>query len=323
MKRKIAIAVVALSVIGNVLGIICFVNYLKALGHLKLATQEVSILMNTLSFAQTARVVGDLASPEKVERRAFISHYDSEEDLFAVEPVALPTKTRDVTLFVCLHGMGHNCMEPFVMPKDSPLSDAILAKDHSYVVLSPNYRAPAAWASDGAMSDITQSIRILCAQYPVKRIILIGSSMGGCVSLSYSALAPADIRKMIQGVVCIEGAGDLAELYHLTHLPTVRITLEQCFGGPPENVAVAYAAKSLMPNISSVSPQTRLAIISARQDKTVPPVLQDTVFNAFRANGHQATLIPVEMEHGWPSLSIVLQAVDFVLKGEPAPKKGH
>ncbi|HEY9714088.1 MAG TPA: alpha/beta hydrolase, partial [Chroococcales cyanobacterium] len=277
------------------------------------AAMQVAQLEAKLKFAQTSNIVKAVAAPDKVEKRAFISHFDGTEDFIAVEPTALPTGTRKVTLFVYLHGMGGTCLEPFTTPQNAPISEFLMRKDHSYVLMAPNYRAPAGWVSDAVLADITQNIRMMCQQYPVDRIFLIGSSMGGCVSLSYSALAPEDIKKKLCGVVAIDAAGNLAELYHKTKLDSVRATMNVCFGGPPERVPVAYAAKSLMPNISGVPGSVRLAIISGRQDKTVPPEFQDEVFNAFKSQGRPSKLIPVDMDHGMPPQSVVMEAVDFVV----------
>jgi dienelactone hydrolase len=313
VKKTIIIIALVCSLVFNVLGGIFFVSYLNLLGHFKMASLEIAQLASSLTFAQTANVVGQLAAPDKVDKRAFISHFDGSEDFIAVEPIALPTRTRDVTLFVFLHGMGQSCLEPFMLPKESPLSETVIRKDHKFVLMAPNYRAPAGWVSDAVLSDITQCIRMMCQQYPISHIVLIGSSMGGCVSLSYSALAPKDIKEKLQGIVCIDGAGNLAELYHKTKLDSVRATMNNCFGGPPERVPVAYAAKSMLPNISAVPGQIRLAMISARQDKTVPPEFQDEVVEAFKKQGRSVKLIPVDMDHGMPPLALIMQAVDFVL----------
>lgn len=307
----------------NVAGVIFFAFYLNTLGHLNSLSLERKQLATNLAYAQTANVVTELSALEKVDKRAFISHFDGNEDVFAVEPIAIPTRTRDVTLFVFLHGMGGTCAEPFEMPKNTPLADAILAKDHSYVVLAPNYRAPAGWASDAVISDITQNIRLLCQQYPVKHVYLIGSSMGGCVSLIYAALAPDDIKSKLEGVVSIESAGDLAELYHKSAEDGVRMAMDQSFGGHPERVAMAYAAKRFLsgPNISAVPRKTRFALISAREDKIVPPDFQDALYKALTEQGRPVDFLPVEMGHGWPPLATVMTAVDFVLKQPPTPNK--
>jgi predicted esterase len=315
VKSKIITTIALIvSVILNAVGAIFFFSYMNLLGHSKTKSMEMKQMASDLTYAQTANIVSEVATPNQVDKRAFISHFDHEEDFMAVEPVALPTRTRDATLFVFLHGMGQTCMEPFTYPKGAPFSDALITNDHSYVLMAPNYRSPAGWVKDAALSDITQNIRMMCQQYPVKHIVLIGSSMGGCVSLSYAALAPKDIKDKLEGLVCIEGAGNFADLYHTTTNNAVRVTLEQCFGGPPERVSMGYAGKSMLSNLTSFPGKLRVAIISARQDKTVPPALQDEVYNTMRAQGRTVTVIPVEMDHGWPPLPTVMKAVDYVLE---------
>ena len=115
-------------------------------------------------------------------------------------------------------------------------------------------------------------------------------------------------------MVCIEGAGNFADLYHKTNLDAARVTMEQCFGGPPERVSMGYAAKSMLSNVSEFPGNLRVAIVSARQDKTVPPELQDEVYNTMKAQGQPVTLIPVEQDHGWPPSAVVMKAIDFVLE---------
>ncbi|HEY9716923.1 MAG TPA: alpha/beta fold hydrolase [Trichormus sp.] len=323
MNQRSKRIIFIISLVVNVAGVIFFAFYLNTLGHLSSVSMERKQLATTLAYTQTANVVSELSALGKVDKRAFISHFDGNEDVFAVEPIAIPAKTRAVTLFVFFHGMGASCAEPFEKPKNTPLASMILAKDHSYVVLAPNYRAPAGWASDAVISDVTQNIRLLCQQYPVEHIYLIGGSMGGCVSLIYAALAPDDIKSKLDGVVSIEGAGDLAELYHKSTENGVRVALDQSFGGSPERVSMAYAAKKFLygPNISAVPLRTRFALVSAKQDKIVPPEFQDALYKALTEQGRPVTILREDMGHGWPPITTVMNAVDFVLKQPPPPKK--
>lgn len=305
-----------ISLMVNIGGIIYFFEYLNAVGHLKTEQQERSILQNNLAFAETKNVVTDVSSTEKVARYPFISHFDGIGDTFAMEPITLPTHTKSATLFVYLHGMGHTCREPFEYPKDGPLADAIVARDHTYLVVAPNFRSPAGWATSATMSDITQNIRQVCQQFPVKNIVIVGSSMGGCVALSYCSLAPKDIKDLIEGVVCIEGSGDLAKLYHLTTFADARRTLIDAYGGTPDQVSVAYAANSMMQNLSGAPGRARFAIISATQDKIVPPELQEDVYKELSVHQRPVKMFKVEMGHGMPALPVVMQAIDYVLNAK-------
>jgi hypothetical protein len=119
--------------------------------------------------------------PDREDKVAFISQFDDNESVFAIELIA-PINTKGATLFVFWHGMGQTCMEPFEKPDGSPFSETIISRDHTCILMSPNYRSPAEWVSDGALSAITQAIRSVSEQYPVERIYLIGNSMDACVS---------------------------------------------------------------------------------------------------------------------------------------------
>ncbi|MGH9551655.1 MAG: alpha/beta hydrolase family protein, partial [Terriglobales bacterium] len=271
MKPNVLRILLAISLLFNVIGVFFVVDYIHALGNIRSMKDERSVMQSMLSVAQTRNVVNGLDSDEKISRRAFISRFDGFEDSFAVQPIALPVHTKAATLFVYLHGMGHTFLEPFETPKERPLSNEILKKDHSFVVMAPNFRAPAGWATDATFSDISQNIREVSEQFPIDKIVIIGSSMGGCVALSYCTLAPKEIKDKLVGVVSIESAGDLAKLFRITTFADARRTMIDAYGGTPDQVAVAYAAKSMMPNLSAAPGQLRFAIVSARQDKIVPP----------------------------------------------------
>src|SRR5262249_36760908 len=154
-------------------------------------------------------------------------------DTFAVAPAKLAETVKSVTLFVYLHGMAQDCMEAFNYPKPVSYADLIIMGRPDALVLSSNYRQRA-WVRDEALADITQNIHEVMQEYPVRNIVLVGSSMGGCAVLVYACMAPDDIRSKITGIVSVEGAGDLAKLHDQTHVDLVRGILEKCFGGAPQ-----------------------------------------------------------------------------------------
>src|SRR6202030_38276 len=97
------------------------------------------------------------------------------------------------------------------------------------------------WGSEAAMSDITQNIREVLQQFPIKNIILTGTSMGGCMVLTYATQAPPDIKEKLRGIVSVEGAGDLAKLYDKTANAHVKMALAAMMGGSPPQAQAEYA----------------------------------------------------------------------------------
>lgn len=312
MKVGILVSALVLSVLLNAAGIVFFCLYLGQIGHVKTIKRENNQLRNNLTLVRSAGAINDLSTSDRLARRYFISNYDGKEDFFAVSPAMLPPTT-DVTLIVYLHGMGSTYQEPFIFPKDQPIAFAIVDRLPHTVVLSLSYRKQASWGSDAAISDITQNIRELCQQYPVKRIVLMGSSMGGSVALTYAATAPDDVKQKLKGVVSCESAGDLAKLFKLSQEPTVQGAMTAAFGGTPDQAPQIYAARSLLPNINRLQPAVRIAVISATEDKTVPPELQRDLIKALDAQGIKNKLIEIDAQHGSPPADRFLEGLDFVL----------
>ncbi len=220
--------------------------------------------------------------------------------MYLALPPAQATALSNVTLVVYLHGMGSSYIEPFVSPADKSIASAISTLDPNMVVISPSYRGSASWGSDAAMLDISQNIRQVMQEFPVKRIILMGTSMGGCTVLSYAAQAPKDIKDKLVGIVSVESAGDLASLYKETQIQAVKDAMILAFKGTPTQAPQAYAFKSVLSNLDQFPTNVHVAIISARQDNIVPPDLQKQTLDALDARHIPVKLIEVDGGHGCP-----------------------
>ncbi|HEY9714011.1 MAG TPA: alpha/beta fold hydrolase [Chroococcales cyanobacterium] len=315
MKFKILIGVLCLSLLANAAGIVFLCLYVGQLKRVKTIKRENYQLRNNLSIVKSAGMITDLATSDRLSRRAFISQFDGEEDAFALCPAVLSGPAREITLIVYLHGMGSTLQEPFLFPKDHPLAFTIVDHKPKTVLLSCSYRKEASWGSDAAVADITQNIREICQQYPVKRIILMGSSMGGCVALTYAATAPQDIKEKLIGVVSCESTGDLAKLFQTTKLPGVQVAMVNAFGGMPDQLPQIYQNKSFIPNIDKLPSGTRIALISAKKDTTVPTQLQHDLIDAMNEHHVANKLIEVDQPHGNPPVEVFMDGLDFVLAG--------
>jgi dienelactone hydrolase len=259
--------------------------------------------------------VNDVLHSDDVIKSTFVSKYDGQEDTFAVLPPSGTKPEAGYDLVVYLHGMGSTFLEPFVCPDTRPIAREIAAKKPQLIFASLNYRLGYSWGNDAAIADITQNIREIMQRYPIHRIVLMGTSMGGCTVLTYSALAPADVKIKLVGAVSSEGAGDLSRLFHETKNGSIPPALQNAFGGTPETVPERYAKQSFIPNIEQVKGDNRYAILSATRDTIVPPKFQKELVELLNKRSMPTDLIEINSGHGVPPAEFYLQGLEFVLDG--------
>lgn len=297
----------------NAAGIVFFIGYLHVSDRYKQMKRERDEVVKNLTVMRAAGVISP--DGQSVMRRVYRSYVDGLEDAFGVlAPIAAPP-ARDLTLVVYMHGMGSNFLEPFVNPVDIPIAKAIAERDPGIVFMSVNYRGKASWGNDAAISDITQNIHMVMSEYPIAKIILVGTSMGGCTVLNYATKAPADIKSKLQGIVSVESAGDLVRLYNESKHPAVKGAMIEALGGSPEQKMETYINTSFLNNITNLPKHVNVAIVSAKQDDIVPPHLQRDIVEALNKQGVHVKLIEVDEGHGAPEASVYLSGVDFAKTG--------
>lgn len=313
MRKRVLVALLVVSCLLNAAGITFFVLYLNAQSHNKsLKNQYQKQLTSIEIFRAEANKENSSAI---LSKRMFISHFDGKPDSFAVSPPFILTPTTAVTLVVYLHGQNSSYLEPFETGEGACIAEGVVARNNT-VLLSCDYRAPASWGSPAAISDITQNIRELSQEYPVTRIVMMGTSMGGSIAPTYAAIAPPDIKSKIIGVVSVVGTGDLAALFHATTLPTVKNAMLASFGGPPETQMPAYEARSLVYHMNELPKNIKFAVVSAHKDKVVPPALQKEMVLALERANIPHKLIELDLHHEAPPIDIYGQALDYVLESD-------
>lgn len=267
---------------------------------------------------RSARAYSEMDYSESLGKRSFVSHFDGEQDVFAISPPPVSGCQKSMTLLVYLHGMGSTYMEPFLVPKNKPIVQALQERQRDSVLISCSYRKSASWGSDAGLADVSQNIREVCQQYPISKIIMVGTSMGGSAALTYAAIAPADIKRMIEGVVSIESAGDLAALYDETEQPLVKTGLAEALGGNPNERPQTYSQKSFLHNLDTLPRGLKVAVISAQDDSVVPPHFQKDIVEALKARNVPAKLIEMPGNHDIPDSSLYQEGLDFVLQTQTA-----
>lgn len=306
------------SLLLNVAGLVFFISFLNLSGHYRAVKRERNQMEHILNVIKSAAMMPGESPGSQVYRRSFISEVDGEPDCFGVIPPGSSASYKDLTLVVYLHGMGSSYVEPFVGPVEEPVAEAVTAKVPSIVFLSVSYRKQASWGSDNALADISQNIREVSAQFPVRHIVMMGTSMGGCISLTYAEQAPPDIKGKICGIVSVESAGDLSSLYDTSENIAVREALVAAFGGTPAQASDAYRRRSFLGNLDLLSPKTAVAVVSARSDSIVPPQLQKNIAEELGKRNVPVKLIEVDGGHRMPAAQVYLEALDFVMPRKEA-----
>lgn len=313
LKSRLLVTALFVSCLLNLVGIFFFVAFLQSSAHLRHVKREKNIIAQNLSLMKGQNRVNDVLNATDVIKTTFVSHFDGQEDSFAVLPPRGVKPPEGFDLIVYLHGMGSTFLEPFVCPESQPIARSICNANPDLIFSSLNYRRAWSWGNDAAISDITQNIREVMQQYPVHRIIMVGTSMGGCTALTYTAIAPDDVKEKIIGAVSVEGSGDLARLFHETKNKSIPTALFNAFGGPPEMVPDRYAKQSFLANIDKLGADTRFAIISANRDTIVPPQFQKELSHVLEKRNNATRFIEINSAHGVPPADVYLEGLKFVL----------
>lgn len=292
--------------------------FLTTSSKVKSLKREKAQLTSDLNMLRSARTFSEMDYSESLGKRSFVSHFDGEQDVFAISPPLVSGPKKSMTLIVYLHGMGSTYMEPFLVPKAKPIVQALQERQRDSVLISCSYRKSASWGSDAGLADVSQNVREVCQQYPITKIVMVGTSMGGSAALTYAATAPSDIRQMIQGVVSIESSGDLASLYNETEQPLVKSGLASALGGTPADCPQTYARKSFLNNLNTLPRAIKIAVVSATDDSVVPSHFQKEIVDALKERSVAAKLIEMPGNHDIPDASVYQEGLDFVLERQTA-----
>ncbi|MBS2001995.1 MAG: prolyl oligopeptidase family serine peptidase [Cyanobacteria bacterium SZAS LIN-5] len=219
-------------------------------------------------------------------------------------------------LVMYFHALDSNCSEPFVVPtvKDS-VSGRILGAEADVAIRSSNSNATDVFTGRDNYDNVTGIIRETVQAHPtIREVVLCGSSMGGYEALAYLHYAPKDVLDKITGVISVEPADDLYELYGLTRSDRVREVLRSAFEGDPRSKFSEYQSHSLPSLLSSV--QTRrpmkVCVVSATQDQVVPPFQQRRLVRTLQSLNFDAQLLEINWQHGVKDPAVYAQAIQAV-----------
>lgn len=260
----------------------------------------------------TAFVLNISPARAELSELTYKSAIDGAEQKCWFSPPAMDDKREPSTLVVYSHGMTGGYMEPFVVGKKQPLASLVATAHPTFGFLSLG-RAHS-WMCPGVLQDMTNMINQVTKDYPVERIILMGTSMGGCTTLLYAEKAPENIKAKLLGVLAIYPAGDLGKLYHATTSDVIEKSLKTALEAGPGTPKELIAERSFIANIKQLPPTAKIAVVSANGDVYVPTKLQKDIVKVCKANKIPVKYIEVEGDHSTlPPPNRILVGLDFVV----------
>jgi predicted alpha/beta-fold hydrolase len=243
----------------------------------------------------------------------FKSEVTGKRDSYAWAKPYVEQKGVPGTLVVYFHGLGQDFKEPFsvLLGNTSTICDSIMMEEASVALLSCNY-GTASWGKPAALNDISKNIRDVLQAYPAFRIVVYGTSMGGGTAINYAALAPDDIKEKITGVLAVYPCGDLRALRDKSTNPAVKPSLMAALGNPDVDDKL-WEETSCLNNIKNIDKKVKVAVITSKDDTTVPPEFQKSIVKALKKNGNKVKYIIVEGNHAIPPKTPLLSGLSFAL----------
>jgi len=137
-------------------------------------------------------------------------------------------------LIIGLHGHGADRWQFVKDTRGECLAFRTIAADHDMIAVSPDYRAKTSWMGPAAEADLVQLIAALKSKYKVRRVFLIGASMGGTSALTFAALHP----ELLAGVTAMNA--------HANHLEYTNFqeAIGRSFGGKKTDIPGEYKKRS-------------------------------------------------------------------------------
>ena len=234
---------------------------------------------------------------------AFRSDADGTEQRYMEILPADFDRNREYDLVIGLHGHGSDRHQLAEAVRPETVAFRQFAAKHGMVAVTPDYRASKSWMGPKAESDVVQIITELKKQYRIKRVFIVGGSMGGASALTFTALHP----DLVAGVMSMNG--------HANHLEyeNYQDAIAESFGGKKSEIPEEYKKRSAeyRPEVFTMP----VAMTVGANDAQVPPgsclrladilkKLNRKVFVINRPAGGHAT-----------SLEDALAAMEFMLTG--------
>jgi pimeloyl-ACP methyl ester carboxylesterase len=201
----------------------------------------------------------------RILRVDYVSGADGQKDWAVLMP-----QDGAETLAVMLHGHGSGGDQLLTRPD---IRDRWLPalRSAGLGIVCPNLRGNA-WMSPAAAGDLRQLIAWVRERYAMRRVLLVGGSMGGTSVLIYAALHPEEV----DGVVAICPAADLPEYWRWAVrnaaqrpiLGQIARAIQEQYGSTPDQSPELFTRHSALAQEARLTMPVALAHGTA--DATIP-----------------------------------------------------
>lgn len=204
-------------------------------------------------------------------------------------------------LLVALHGHGSDRHQFITQDRGECLGTRKIAEKHKMILVSPDYRAKTSWMNAAAEADLLQIVHAMKKQYKIKRVILVGGSMGGTAVLTWCVLHP----ELVDGVVSLNGTANLLEYKNFQE------AISESYGGTKSEIPLEYKKRSAeyFPEKLTMP----IALTTSGQDTLVPPGSVLRLADALQYFNRRVLLIHREQAGHETNLEDTIAALEFVI----------
>ncbi|HOI57010.1 MAG TPA: alpha/beta fold hydrolase [Phycisphaerae bacterium] len=212
-------------------------------------------------------------------------------------------------LMIALHGHGSDRWQYVNQARGECRGARDMAARHNMIFVSPDYRASTSWMGPAAEADMVQLIGLLRKKHRVRRVFLVGASMGGTSSLIFAALH----SDLVDAVISSNGTANMIEYENFQD------AIARSYGGDKKTVPDEYKKRS--PELAWKRFTMPLALTVGGKDKDVPPDSVRRLYAQLQKAGKK-DLLMIDRENTGHSTSYddTVAAIDFVVKAAATSK---
>ena len=225
-------------------------------------------------------------------------------------------------LLMAFHGYGSDRMQYITQNRGECLGAREVAARHNMIFVSPDYRAPAGWMGPAAEADTVQLLAELKKTYNIRKVFLVGASMGGAAVLTFATLHP----DLVDGVSSQNGTANLLD--YNVNVSNIQAAIKNAFGGHKDETPEAHKKRDpgeYQKRSSELHPEKFTMPVSftiGGKDEIVPPDSVVRLAEALRKTNPHVLLIKRPTEGHSTNREDTVAALEFVIENAGKPESG-